>query len=131
MERLTVQKFLLIAISGALGSLARYGVHSVVTHRMGASRFPYGTFLVNITACLIIGFSLTCIERRTAASPTWMILLPIGFVGAYSTFSTFQWETFSTLESGAFLLAAAYITLSVLLGLAAVWLGAVLARVAL
>ena len=121
-----MQKYLLIAIGGALGSLARYMVASTVVTRMG-NRFPYGTFLINLTACVIIGFSLTWMNRRTEINPAWRYLIPIGFVGAYSTFSTFEWETFTSLQTGAFLIAALYVSLSVLLGLIAVWLGALLA----
>ena len=89
-----MQKYLLIAIGGALGSVTRYLVGSVVANRMG-TRFPYGTFVINLTACLIIGFSLTWMGRRTGINPAWRLLIPIGFVGAYSTFSTFEWETFT------------------------------------
>ena len=121
-----MQKYLLIAIGGALGSLARYMVASTVVTRMG-NRFPYGTFLINLTACVIIGFSLTWMNRRTEINPAWRYLIPIGFVGAYSTFSTFEWETFTSLQTGAFFIAALYVSLSVLLGLIAVWLGALLA----
>jgi fluoride exporter len=126
---LHLQKYLLIATGGALGSLARYWVGSIVSNRMG-TRFPYGTFVINLTACLIIGFSLTWIGRRTEINPAWRFLIPIGFVGAYSTFSTFEWETFTNLQTGAFLIAALYVTLSFLLGLFAVWLGVLLARLA-
>jgi len=101
----------------------------MVANRMG-TRFPYGTFVINITACLIIGFSLTWIGRHTDINPAWRFLIPIGFVGAYSTFSTFEWETFTGLQTGAFLIAALYVSLSFLLGLIAVWLGVLLARLA-
>ena len=94
-----MQRYLLIAIGGALGSLTRYLVGSVVANRMG-TRFPYGTFVINLTACLIIGFSLTWMGRRTEVNPAWRFLIPIGFVGAYSTFSTFEWETFTALQTG-------------------------------
>jgi CrcB protein len=127
--RLNLQKYFLIAFGGALGSLARYSVGSMVANRMG-TRFPYGTFVINITACLIIGFSLTWIGRHTDINPAWRFLIPIGFVGAYSTFSTFEWETFTGLQTGAFLIAALYVSLSFLLGLIAVWLGVLLARLA-
>ncbi len=124
-----MQKYLLIAFGGALGSLARYAVGSAVTSRMGM-RFFYGTFVVNMTACLIIGFSLTWLGRHTDVSPAWRFLIPIGFIGAYSTFSTFEWEAFTALQTSAFLLATLYVTLSVLLGLLALWLGVLLARIA-
>jgi CrcB protein len=125
---LHLQKYLLIALGGALGSLARYLVSSAITSRMG-TRFFYGTFVVNMTACLIIGFSLTWLGRHTAVSPAWRFLIPIGFIGAYSTFSTFEWETFTALHTGAFLMATLYVTLSVLLGMLALWLGVLLARI--
>jgi CrcB protein len=124
---LNLQRFVLVAIGGALGSLTRYLVGSIVANRMG-TRFPYGTFVINLTACLIIGFSLTWMGRRTEVNPAWRFLIPIGFVGAYSTFSTFEWETFISLQTGEFLIAALYVSLSCVLGLLAVWVGVLLAR---
>src|SRR5271165_1831600 len=122
-----MQKYLLIAAGGALGSIARYWVGSSIASRMGI-RFPYGTLIVNITACVIIGFSLTYMGKRADLNPAWRYLIPIGFIGAYSTFSTYEWETLSTLRAGAFLLAALYAAGSFVLGLAAVWGGSVLAE---
>ena len=92
---------------GALGSIARYWVGSTVSGRMGA-KFPYGTFVINLTACVIIGFTLTFLAKRTGLNPAWRFLVPIGFVGAYSTFSTYEWETLSTMRSGAVLEASLY-----------------------
>jgi CrcB protein len=122
-----LQNYLYIAAGGALGSLARYWIGSAVANRMG-TKFPYGTFIVNITACLILGFFLTLLGKRPGVGPEWRLLIPIGFVGAYSTFSTFEWETFSNLQTGAFLIAALYVVLSCFLGLVAVWCGVLLAR---
>jgi len=122
-----VQKYLLIAFGGALGSIARYWVGSTVANRMG-SRFPYGTFVINLSACLIIGFAMTFLSRRTDLSAAWRFLIPVGFIGAYSTFSTYEWETLSTLRSGAFFLAALYAVGSLFVGLIAVWLGSLLAE---
>ena len=122
-----MQKYLLIAAGGALGSIARYWVGSTIAGRMG-SKFPYGTFVINLTACVIIGFSLTYLGKHIELSPAWRFLVPIGFIGAYSTFSTYEWETLSTLRSGAFALAALYAVGSLVAGLAAVWCGAVLAE---
>jgi CrcB protein len=123
-----LQKYLLIAAGGALGSIARYSVGSAVSGRMGI-RFPYGTLLVNITACIIIGFSLTYLGRRADLSPAWRYLIPVGFIGAYSTFSTYEWETLSTLRTGAFFLATLYALGSLVLGLIGVWCGSRLADV--
>lgn len=121
-----MQKYLLIALGGALGSVARYWVGSTVGTRLGI-RFPYGTLVVNITACFAIGFTLTWLGERVELSNTWRFLVPIGFIGAYSTFSTYEWETLETLRSGAFLLAGLYAIGSLMVGLAAVWTGAALA----
>jgi CrcB protein len=126
-RRQSVQKYLLIAAGGALGSMARYWVGSTIAGRMGI-RFPYGTLLVNITACVLIGFSLTYLGKRVDWNPAWRYLIPIGFIGAYSTFSTYEWETLSTLRAGAFTLAALYAAGSFVLGLAAVWSGSLLAE---
>lgn len=120
-------KYLLIAIGGALGSIARYWVSITVAGRMG-TKFPYGTLVVNISACLLIGFAVTWIGRRAGIGREWMYLVPIGFIGAYSTFSTYEWETLSSLRAGTFFLAGLYAFGSLFVGLVAVWCGARLAE---
>ena len=125
-----MQKYFLIAFGGALGSMARYWVGTTIAGRMG-TKFPYGTFVINITACMIIGFSLTFLAKRADLNPAWRFLVPVGFIGAYSTFSTYEWETLSTIRTGAFLLAASYAVSSLILGLAAVWGGSVIAEILL
>ena len=121
-----MQKYLLIAVGGALGTVARYWVGSTISGRLGA-RFPYGTFVINITACIILGFTLTYMGKRADLNPAWRYFLPVGFIGAYSTFSTYEWETLSTLRSGAFAMGALYAVGSLVLGLAAVWAGTAIA----
>jgi fluoride exporter len=121
-----LQKYLFIAAGGALGSIARFWVGSSISGRMG-TKFPYGTIVINLTACLIIGFTLTYFGKRADLNPAWRFLIPIGFIGAYSTFSTYEWETLSTLRSGAFFLGALYAVSSLVLGLAATWCGTALA----
>jgi CrcB protein len=120
-------KYIAIAVGGALGSLARYWVESTIGSRLG-TRFWYGTLVINLSACMLIGFSLTILEGRTEINPLWRFLIPIGFVGAYSTFSTFEWEIFSGLESGAFLVSSLYVALSIVSGLVAVWCGTLLGK---
>lgn len=121
-------KYFLIAVGGALGSVARFWVSSAVAARMGIV-FPYGTMVVNLTACLIIGFAITFLGKRAGskASAT-RFLFGVGFIGAFSTFSTFEWDTLSTLRSGALLLAALYALGSLIFGLIAVWGGSWLAE---
>lgn len=117
-----MQKYLLIAIGGALGSVARYWVGSTIAGREGI-KFPYGTLVVNLSACLVIGFTLALFGKRADIGTAWRFFIPVGFVGAYSTFSTYEWETLSILRSGAFVLAALYAVGSLILGLLAVWAG--------
>lgn len=122
-----MQKYLLIALGGALGSIARYWVGATVTDRWGA-RFPYGTLAINLTACAAIGFAMTLLGKRAGFGAGWRYLVPVGFVGAYSTFSTYEWETLSLLQAGGFAVAALYAVGSLILGLAAVWGGMVAAE---
>ena len=124
---MSLSKYMYIAVGGALGSIARFWVGSAVASRLG-TKFPYGTFVINITACAIIGFSLTFLAKRTDLNPAWRFLVPVGFVGAYSTFSTYEWEALSTLRSGAFSMAALYAFSSLFLGLVAVWCGVLIAE---
>lgn len=122
----SLEKYLYIAVGGALGSVARYWVGSTISGRAG-TRFPYGTFVINMTACVIIGFALTYLGKRAELNPAFRFFIAVGFVGAFSTFSTYEWETLATLRSGAFLLAALYAAGSLLVGLAATWSGSLLA----
>lgn len=122
-----MQKYLLIALGGALGSVARYWVGSTISGRVGM-RFPYGTLVVNLTACVVLGFTLAYLGNRLEINPAWRILIAVGFIGSYSTFSTFEWETLSTLRTGAFSLAALYACGSVILGLVATWCGMAVAE---
>jgi CrcB protein len=122
-----LEKYLFVAAGGALGSVARYWVGSTVGSRLPI-RFPFGTLIVNLSACLVIGFTLTWLSERIEVNPAWRYFIPIGFIGAYSTFSTYEWETLETLRSGAFALASLYAVGSLIVGLAATWCGAALAE---
>lgn len=124
---MVLQRYFYIALGGALGSIARYWVGSAVAGRLG-TRFPYGTFLVNLTACFLIGFSVELLGRHADINPAWRYLIPTGFIGAYSTFSTFEWETFSSLQIGSFTIAGFYVASSILLGLVGVWCGVMVAK---
>ncbi len=121
-------KYLWVAIGGALGSLARYAVGLWIYERMG-TRFPYGTFVINITGCFIIGLALTILDDHFGLPPAWRLAIPIGFVGAYTTFSTFEYETLRAVQHGQSATAILYVVLSVLIGYAAVWLGTIAGRV--
>ena len=92
------------------------------------TRFPYGTFVINISGSFLIGLILTLLAERAHWGPSWRYLIPIGFIGAYTTFSTFEYETLRTVQDGQFLIAFLNITLSVVLGFAAVWAGVAAGR---
>lgn len=124
-----MQRYLLIAIGGALGAIARYQIGALAAERFGM-RFPVGTLVINISACFVIGFTVEFLNRHTNVSPAWRYLIPVGFIGAYSTFSTFEWEVWTDFTVGAFWIGILYIAVSLVGGLVAVALGAALARAA-
>lgn len=118
----------MIALGGALGAIARYQVASMIQDRIPAG-FPWGTFIVNISGCLVMGTVTTLLTERLVAHPNWRFLIPIGFIGAYTTFSTFELETFRAVNEGAWLMGGANVVGSVLAGYIALRLGVVLTRV--
>jgi fluoride exporter len=120
-------KYLMVGIGGALGSILRFWVGGYVSNRLGV-RFPYGTFLINCTGSFLIGFVVTLLAERTHWSPNWRYLIPIGFIGGYTTFSTFELETFRNFQDGEILIAGLNVALSVVIGFASVWLGVIAGR---
>ena len=78
---------------GFLGSIMRFWLGSYITYRMGA-RFPFGTFAINISGSFLIGFIVTLLGEHAHWSPNLLYFIPIGFIGAYTTFSTFELEAF-------------------------------------
>jgi CrcB protein len=122
-----VIRFLLIGLGGSLGALARYGVSFWIQERV-AGAFPYGTFVVNITGCLIMGLVMTRLNEGGPVSVNWRFLVPVGFIGGYTTFSSFEFETFRLMGQGLPLAALGYVVSSVVLGYLALWIGVVAAR---
>ena len=119
--------YLLILAGGGVGSLARYLVGSAVMTRF-VTRFPLGTLVVNVTGSFLIGLLMTLLTERFQPHPNWRLVLVVGFLGGYTTFSSFEWETYAAVRDGGFWIGLANVVGSVSLGYAAVWLGALLAR---
>jgi CrcB protein len=122
-----VKRYLLVAIGGALGAMLRYSIGMTAAERFG-TRFPVGTLSINISACFLIGFVLEYIGTHTGVSLVWRYAFVIGFIGAFSTFSSFEWDIWSELTTGAFWIAILYVVISLVAGLIAVGLGSATAR---
>ena len=117
--------FLLIVL-GAAGTLTRYALQGVVQYRTGP-RFPSGTLAVNLGGCLLLGVDRSYALRHLIISPDWRVGMTVGFFGAFTTFSTFGWETVHMLEDGEREKAALYVGFSVIGGLVLVAAGMKLA----
>lgn len=118
--------FALIALGGALGALARYGLTVWVQQRLLPSTFPWGTFVINVSGSFVLGLVATLITERFLHHPGWRPFVTIGFVGAYTTFSTFEYES---ARLGPSWQALGNLVGSVVVGYACVWLGIRLAHV--
>lgn len=115
---------LAIAAGGALGALARFWVVERMAAIWGRS-FPYGTLLVNVSGCLLMGMLYVLLVERAILGPQWKAALLVGWLGAFTTFSSFSMETLVLLEAGAWLRAGAYVAASVFICIAVTWAGAV------
>jgi CrcB protein len=113
-------------LGGAAGSLARYVLGIAIMSRAGG-RFPLGTVSINITGSFLIGLLMTLFTERFSPHPNLRLFLVVGVLGGYTTFSSFEWETFGLVRDGARWLALLNAAGSVLAGYIAVWLGAALA----
>ncbi len=122
-----MQKLLLIAVAGSLGALARYGLAGLV-QRWTDSMFPWGTVSVNIIGCLLFGVLWVAMEERFSFSPDSRAIVLTGFLGAFTTFSTYMFETQQLLEDSQYLAALGNFGLQNAAGLAAVIVGLSLGR---
>lgn len=120
-------RYCLVLAGGAVGSLLRYVAGSAIMARFGGT-FPLGTLVINVTGSFLIGFLMTLLTDRLKVDPNWRMLLVVGFLGGYTTFSSFEWETYTAVRDGAPWIGALNVVSSVTLGYVAVWLGATLAR---
>lgn len=116
-----------IAVGGALGALSRYWVVGFVS-RLFERNFPYGTLAVNIVGSFLIGIGYIVIVQRLQVASEWHAVLMVGFIGAFTTFSTFSLETVSLMQEGRLVAAFIYIFSSVLVCLLATMAGILLAK---
>jgi CrcB protein len=118
---------ILVGLGGSLGAIARFVVGNVVASRWGTG-WPFGTFIINISGCVMIAFFMTLATERVTIAEGWRYLFPVGFVGAYTTFSTYELETMRLIETGAWGRAVSYVVASTFAGLGAVFLATWVAR---
>nr|NJM01802.1 fluoride efflux transporter CrcB [Desulfobacula sp.] len=116
-------KILMAGLGGFAGSICRYGVSSLSQRIFHDPFFPYGTLTVNVMGCLLIGFLSGLAEARQVFSPEVRVLLLVGFLGGFTTFSTFGYEIFTAVRDGQFFSALANLLLHMVLGFGSVWLG--------
>ena len=116
-----------VGVAGAFGALARYGIGGLILSR-GGRTFPWETFVVNVTGSFVLGFVFTVMAEQLTAAPWLRTAVTLGFIGAYTTFSTLEFETYRLLEDGALALAFANVVGSIAAGLLAVYLGIVAGR---
>jgi CrcB protein len=117
---------LLVGIGGALGSVARYALSSLV-HRIAVPLFPFGTFVVNFVGCVFFGVIVGLAQERFLLRPEARTFLLIGVLGGFTTFSSFAFETFELLRDGQFLWAALNVVGQVTAGIVGLWAGYVAA----
>jgi len=116
-----------IAVAGAIGALARYGLEGLVSRRAPGA-FPWGTFAVNVSGAFVLGFVFTVMTEQFTVAPWIRGAVTIGLLGAYTTISTLSFESYRLIEDGAIGIAAANMFGSLAAGLGAVYLGVITGR---
>lgn len=119
--------YVAIALGGAIGAFSRFGLMNLVASMLG-NRLPWGTLLVNVCGSLLIGVLYVLVSERMLLSGEARALLMVGFLGAFTTFSTFSLDTVLLIQQGWLLQAIAYMLASVMICVLATWLGMALAR---
>jgi CrcB protein len=120
-----LDRYLVVLAGAGIGGLARYVAGSWIMLKYGG-RFPLGTLFINVSGSFLIGVLMTLLTERLNPHPNWRLFLVVGFLGGYTTFSSFEYEIFQSVRDGARWLAMLYLTGSVMLGYLGVWMGALL-----
>lgn len=123
-----LDKVFIVGIGGFIGASVRYWLGAWIDSQFGL-RFPLGTFVINLTGSLLLGFIATITLERALIDPRWRLAVAVGFIGAYTTFSTFTYESIKLLEAGSYGLAALNVLGSTLLGLLGAAIGIAIGRV--
>jgi CrcB protein len=123
-------QYVAVAIGAMLGANLRFVVGNWAVDRFGPD-FPYGTLIVNVSGAFVIGIILSVIGERVGINPLWRLFFVTGFLGGYTTFSSYTWEALSLVQVGDWLPAVAYVLGSNVFGFIGVWLGVLIARLAL
>jgi CrcB protein len=117
-----LDKYLVVLAGAGLGGLARYVAGTWIMSKYGG-RFPLGTFAINVSGSFLIGVLMTLLTGRLQPHPNWRLFLVVGILGGYTTFSSFEYETYQAVRDGERWMGLIYVAGSVLLGYAGVWLG--------
>ena len=121
-----MDRYLVVLAGAGLGGLGRYALGAWIMAKSGG-RFPWGTFFINVSGAFLIGLLMTSFSERFPPHPNWRLFLVAGVLGGYTTFSSFEWEAYSAIRGGERWMGLLYVTGSVVLGYAAVWLGSMMA----
>lgn len=122
-----MQNYLIIGAGGFLGAISRYAVAYWIGQKWG-KMFPLGTFVVNVSGCFMIGLLMTLFTEKYMVNPQWRLFLTVGFLGAYTTFSTFEYETGGLLKDGEWMIAGMNVVFSVIAGFIALRIGDVMSK---
>ena len=124
-----IHPLILVAMGGAIGSMARFGVSSLVVKQVNPVNFPWGTFSVNVLGCMLAGVFLLVAESMQSISLEARLFVVTGLLGGFTTFSAFGIETLGLLRRGEMLIAISYASLSIIVGVLAMWLSYSLLKV--
>lgn len=118
-----MDRYLVVLAGAGLGGLARYALGTWIMAKYGGT-FPLGTFVINVSGSFFIGLLMALFTERLHPHPNWRLFTVVGILGGYTTFSSFEYETYQSVRDGAGWMGLLYVTGSVVLGYLGVWLGA-------